>query len=330
MSASKRASLLAAHPVYELFCRADAGVWHESSQTPVVANIPLNGGLVYVGERLYSRESGINDACLIQPSLPVEIPQTPAPYDDLNPHYAHMTPAQRGTWLRWLAGGRRDTNVDLSYVLLYFYGLERRLLIDGPAERFGSSARQSILNEILRMMRDFKTMESFVIIAQTLASLAWILDNNPHYIVRSPDYVDFDSPHSIDIFPWNLARFPVQHKPVPCEVMLQWYRNHPKFGLNVEVRRHYKTFLELFRPKFAKAFGEGIDIKPPSTPLILNYHAANPQTGTLYFSFPGIFDIFDDTDALRSIQGLVDECAHMLNRQSDEDAGNGNADDVHG
>ena len=315
LSAAKRAAQLAAHPVYEQFERVDAGVWNEASQTPVVCGAALNGGLVYVGARLPSRIADVKDACLIDPNLPVEIPESPEIYDDPEPDYARMSPRQRGTWLKWLASGRRDA-IGLSYLMLYFYGLERRLLIDGPAERFDNAARQSVVAEVLRLMRDFGHIASFGIVAQNLASLDWVLHNNPHFIERVPDFVGSNSIHSIGIFSWNLARHAIQHKPVQAAMMLEWYRNHPKFGLSADLRQHYDQLLQLFEPAFAQQFGCGYELRPGASPLILNYHAANPQNGDLWFAFPAIPDVFDNTDALDDIKNTVAECAQKLNAQN--------------
>ncbi len=310
MSDAKRASLLAAHPVYELFARADAGVWHEASQTPMVDELAISGGLVYVGDRLLARQSEANDACLIQPSLPVTFPESPEKYDDPEPDYARMTPEQRGTYLKWLANGR-NTAIDLSYVMLYFYGLERRLLIDGPAEHFNSVSRQTVISEIMRLGRTFNDLGAFGIFARNLATLAWIQNNNPNFVERLPSDFDIESPHSINIFKWNLARCAIQHKPANAGTMLAWFRNHPKYGLPADARRHYDALLQIFTPRFAQKFSNGIEIRPGTTPLILNYQAANPQSGALYFAFPGIYDVFDNTRALEQIKPLVLECVQL-------------------
>ena len=48
------------------------------------------------------------------------------------PHYIDLTPAQRFEYLNWLRD--IDISIDMGYVFLYFYGLERHLLI-GDIER---------------------------------------------------------------------------------------------------------------------------------------------------------------------------------------------------
>jgi len=47
------------------------------------------------------------------------------------PRYENMTPGQRGNYLSWLASGKQGQLDDIGYAFVYFYGLERRVFIDG-------------------------------------------------------------------------------------------------------------------------------------------------------------------------------------------------------
>lgn len=69
------------------------------------------------------------DASTIILNLPVGRASraTPLPYW---PSYADADPDQRARHLDWLAGGRQDPGVAISYPFIFFYGLERRALVD--------------------------------------------------------------------------------------------------------------------------------------------------------------------------------------------------------
>jgi hypothetical protein len=45
--------------------------------------------------------------------------------------YASISPAQRANYLRWLSKDRVDPLSGLGYAIMFFHGLERRLLLDG-------------------------------------------------------------------------------------------------------------------------------------------------------------------------------------------------------
>lgn len=81
-----------------------------------------------------------NDPCLVDPSKEV------ARQGDYTvaqmgywPSYAEISSTARGAYLNWLAGGRKDPNADVGYVFLFFYGLERRAIIDGGKDRASAS-----------------------------------------------------------------------------------------------------------------------------------------------------------------------------------------------
>ncbi|MDR1875569.1 MAG: TerB N-terminal domain-containing protein, partial [Synergistaceae bacterium] len=70
------------------------------------------------------------------------------------PSYSRMSPAQRGRYLRWLAGGRRAHLDDIGYAFVYFYGLERRALVDGQ-----DALR--IVDEVRRLLVRYPASRSF-------------------------------------------------------------------------------------------------------------------------------------------------------------------------
>ena len=89
-------------------------------------------GMVYVGSGLRAPTGQVEPA-LIDPSLPVDIrrPDWDGRGLDYWPSYDTVPPASRAAYLAWHADGRRHPTVPLGYVFLYFYGLERRVLVDG-------------------------------------------------------------------------------------------------------------------------------------------------------------------------------------------------------
>ncbi|MGJ8945946.1 TerB N-terminal domain-containing protein, partial [Salmonella enterica subsp. enterica serovar Kentucky] len=54
-------------------------------------------------------------------------------YGSLCTHdYGKMHPVHRAKYLDWLATGRKDTSCSIYFPILYFFGLERRLLLGNP------------------------------------------------------------------------------------------------------------------------------------------------------------------------------------------------------
>ncbi len=78
------------------------------------------------------------------------------------PSYSGLSPAHRYQYLKWLANVEQPTN--LSYVFLYYYGLERHLLIGNY---------DGAVDEILRLIKfhDRGTFKSYATTALLVASL---------------------------------------------------------------------------------------------------------------------------------------------------------------
>lgn len=70
------------------------------------------------------------------------------------PNYYDCSAIQRGDYLTWLQTGRRDSDVELGFVFIYFYGLERRVLID-------RADYVPIANEVMRLLVVYGKSNSF-------------------------------------------------------------------------------------------------------------------------------------------------------------------------
>jgi hypothetical protein len=110
--------------------RSNEVVWHQPGVSLAVAGVIISDGMLYIGpSEPFSTDA---NSCAVDPSLPV------APIGSTNetagywPCYRTLSPGARRTYLNWLAAGRSDPAIDMSYVLLFFYGLERRLIVDNP------------------------------------------------------------------------------------------------------------------------------------------------------------------------------------------------------
>ena len=104
--------------------------WHLPDEQVTIQDINLTGGRVYVGSMLQSHGSygaARSEPSLINPALEVAPTTTDQPLLYWR-SYADLTPVQRATYLAWLSTERSDPSIDIHYVYLYFFGLERRVL----------------------------------------------------------------------------------------------------------------------------------------------------------------------------------------------------------
>ena len=103
--------------------------WHPPGTSVTIAGHTVTDGMLYVGKA--SRKSGQHDGCVIDPKLPVGGSTAAEPLGYW-PSYENMSPNCRKRYLEWLEGGKQAADIDIGYVFLYFYGLERRLILETP------------------------------------------------------------------------------------------------------------------------------------------------------------------------------------------------------
>ena len=99
--------------------------WRGPDNAAVIAGRVIAGGMVYVGS---------GTGCVIDPELPVAASRPDDTGVSLSywPSYSSISPESRLAYLTWLSAGKSDPLANIGYVFLYFYGLERRLLVDRP------------------------------------------------------------------------------------------------------------------------------------------------------------------------------------------------------
>lgn len=124
--------------------------WVRKGQSVTIADRTIDG-MVYVGTppRIGSSYYGESCRAYIDPSLSVARSGSDKNGDNMSywPGYSSIPAVCRATYLDWLAGGRQDGTINPGYMFLFFYGLERRFLIDQPPD----DEKQEIVAEVERL-----------------------------------------------------------------------------------------------------------------------------------------------------------------------------------
>jgi uncharacterized tellurite resistance protein B-like protein len=114
-------------------------------QTPLATDHGiLNDPLTYVAA---CSTPAVNEPSLIVAELPVtpikHIHLEPLPYW---PSYSQASSDQRAVYIHWLINGRKHLPPEIGYAFMFFYGLERRALVD-------QADHNVIIDEILRLRK---------------------------------------------------------------------------------------------------------------------------------------------------------------------------------
>ena len=230
------------------------------------------------------------------------------------PQYGHIPAKCRGAYLKWLAGGRSDPKAYIGYVFLFFYGLERRLIVDGQNDEVSEKERSEIIEEVSRLLKIYSSNGSFRGYASNFLMMEWVLYQSTRPV---PDYIDFNDRYCSEPFQVILAQCVAAGKPIPADMALQWLTLHPEFSLRTPTRRCAKEFRELFALRYAQKFGDGLLIKADNTLLKIEYRAASPsiQRG-LKLNLPDLPNPFIMEDPLKKLYVLAEACTKELDAYS--------------
>lgn len=103
------------------------GSSYEFDSKPVPVGMTLSVDMVYVGTGALSESGHMTEPSLIDPHLEInwKNPDFSGTSVDFWPQYDTMEPEARAAYLKWLVDGRDSKNACISYVLLFYYGLEK-------------------------------------------------------------------------------------------------------------------------------------------------------------------------------------------------------------
>lgn len=199
--------------------------------------------------------------------------------------YFRITPDQRANYLSWLANGRKTELDDIGYAFIYFYGLERRVLVD-------NEDIETVINEVNRLMCNYSASRSFFgfasrFIAFVIARIG--LENLPKEsfdTIFEQSLKEFDDATLAVALAWLYTT----STPLPPFMAFEVARNDIRASRSVVVTRVADHFRALFYKKYAERFGGGLVLKAAARERLLEYRPASPTIlyGLPNHSLPGI------------------------------------------
>lgn len=291
-----------------------AAKWIPAGESVTVAGASIQGGMIYVGSSL-SSPSASTDPCLINPSLSV------AAHGDYTtsgmgywPSYSAISNSERRAYLDWLAGGRSDPEADVGYVFLFFYGLERRVLIDEPTNSAIKAELQLIAAELRRLIGIYgERSHSMRRYASGLLDWVELADHSDKlYLKPIPD---LPRTHELPVYlRLALGQAAIAAAPVPSTLALAWVKHDPTISLRTPATRCPQQFDALFQQKYTEAFGAGLVLPRNRTKLKFVYRPASAGFMGKEFTrtFGEVPDVTAATGSAKKLQQVVEETTKVL------------------
>lgn len=282
-------------------------------------NVNVPAGFVYFGTSLPTRH-GDADPCLIDPTKPItangDFTQRQTNYW---PTYSEVSPSARRAYLNWLADGRSDPRADIGYVFLYFYGLERRAIVDAPKDSQAARDLPAIAAELRRLLSIYGTQSgSFSRYAGEL--LDWVeLAEHPAkiYLTELPTFTQsYELPVYVRL---GLGQAAIDGAPIPAEFALGWARAEPNVPLRTPAVRCPDQFEKLFIQKYASLHGKGMVLPRNRTKLKFVYRPASSGfrgVEEIKLTFGDIPDVSVLTGPIQKLRDVVEATTKELEAYS--------------
>ncbi len=293
-------------------------LWLPVGKPVAVGGYQLSGGLLYVGKGLLGGNGWQPEAALIDPSLPINKSDDDFTVRRLNywPSYSEASREARASFLNWLATGRSDPRADTGYVFLYFYGLERRALVDASRSEAAKAELPIIVQEVERLLSIYGGNHSFHSYASSLVAL----------LKAGPSLADCQglppplSPLGGLTFAhrYCLGQISNSHKALPGEWAYVWLRGDPTTRLKTSAQRCPDQFKQAFLDRYSKEFDGGMLLPQNKTRLKISHRPASPslQGGSQFEKTFDLPDVSVLSSPMKKLQVIADECMSQLDAYS--------------
>lgn len=252
------------------------GVWLKPGEIISLHGIQISGGNFYFGGKLDAIEGYGTEASLVDDSLPIETEELNFEDESLGywPKFISLSPESRGAYLDWLSSDRNASDVPMGYVFMYFYGIERRILVDSINGEVESGEFISLFTEVKRLKKTYGSSYSVSNYMQKFLELMCLLQPD----LVSIENVKYGHNSESILFKHRLASIVNAGEPIPKDLALAWVKCNQFYNLRTAARRCETEFDHLFEARYTKKYKYGIVVKPNKTRLRIDY---SPASSTL-------------------------------------------------
>lgn len=285
------------------------GRWIDKDKTVDVAGIKIPGGMFYLGTSLPTRPGAV-DPCLVDPTKPIARQANFTVRETAYwPSYSEVSSVARRAYLEWLLDGRRHPGADIGYVFMFFYGLERRAIVEAKKDTQACADLPLIAQELRELLAVYgEKSGSFRNYANGL--LNWVeFARYPRKLYEKPIPVlarSFELPFHVRL---ALGQAALDKVPVPGRLALAWIQYLPDSPPKTPAVRCPDQFERLFLEKYKRTFGPGVVLPLTKTKLKLVYRPASSAfngSDGLALSFGDLPDASVLVGTVKKLLTLVD------------------------
>lgn len=287
--------------------------WVPAGESVTVSGFLIPGGMFYMGSVLGGRHDA-EEPSLINPKL--RIAKTHVDLEERLmsywPSFHSITSEARRGYLQWLEGGRRYPLADTGYVFLYFYGLERRALVDAVSDPGVKAELPLIVEEVQRLLSIYGENRSFRGYAEGFLDYLSNTKIDPDLYLGPPPNVvaySYEMPLPLRV---GLGQFASNKRPLDADWALAWALADPNISKRTPVTRCKDVFSRLFKLKYTSAHPKGLVLAQNKTKLKTSYRPASAVLMAPTLSLGDLPDVLATSGTRKNLQLLVELCTTEL------------------
>ena len=289
--------------------------WIAKGEPIEIQGRTLPHGFVYVGKGVNAEEHYALNPWLSAKTDGATSAEAPGYYFS----YTALSPEHRSHYLDWLAVGALSST-DPGFGMLYFYGLERRVvdIIQGDVSNPPAQELEQLLEEIHRLGKLFNEKQGSVTqCCLRLSDFATARAFDGSTVPELPKVwaISYELPI---LMRYGLGCFMRDGRPIPVDWALRWAYVEPTIYLRTPATRCPREFEAAFAVVYHVKFGDGLIIPANKTKLKLAYQPGWPMH--LEPELKHIFSEIPDVAALsapqQTLKELVEQSTEMIEKYS--------------
>lgn len=287
--------------------------WVPAGASIKIGDISIGGGMIYVGGHLPKKGASYeNENCLINPKVAVSRNGDPSGRTmGYWPSYSQITPEARRSYLEWLAGSRSDPLAYIGYVFLYFYGLERRVMLEADAPDAAE-----VVEEVRRLLDVYGQNHSFNRYANELLSAVQVKLSPPDvHAVPEVEGNGFEVPTAIKMALGLRVR---DGRPIEPRLLFRFARTHPETRVRTPARRAPELLEALFVHRIEEQFPQGLRVSGGRFKMLKAHYRACSGSFDVEVAAVGgsIPDISERAEPITTARTTFERCSDELDDYS--------------
>ncbi len=248
-------------------------IWYPPGQPVSHEGLHIAGGMIYAADRPLWWPG--EPSAIVTSSTVSRSAADPSQDFGYYPHYEQLLPEQRRCYLEWLSAGRVDADPSRrssGYLFLFFYGLERRILVEGDRDPV-------LLEEIVRLLQHYgpvqksRSLKSYAL--QLLHFVGWQFGSE-YYRALWPRLLDFDGERpDQDGMHFVLANLHQRGEPLDWTVAYRIAMGNEESRRSTVVTKARDKFWELFQQRFNQKFPGGLQLQSAKQATLVQYRPAS-------------------------------------------------------